>query len=154
MRTRKPTLALGLALLLTGLSGSAAHARPVQQPIAHAASVCADYPNQAAAQRAHDTRDPDRDGVYCEDLPCPCLKPGQGGGPSGGHDTAPVHDAPSCTRPSGVQSISFSATKYPNIRRHAERAIRKGWPKVLVLNRPGADGRRDRLLAGWATRPG
>src|SRR3954454_12342511 len=40
------------------------------------AAVCADFPNQAAAQRAHDTRDGDGDGIYCEDLPCPCLKPG------------------------------------------------------------------------------
>ncbi|MDX6664095.1 MAG: hypothetical protein QOG68_301 [Solirubrobacteraceae bacterium] len=44
-------------------------------PIAHAASVCLDYPNQAAAQRAHDTRDADGDGIFCESLPCPCLKP-------------------------------------------------------------------------------
>lgn len=57
-----------------------------------------------------------------------------------------------CTRPSGVQSISFSATKYPNIKRHAERAIRKGWPKVLVVNRVGADERRERLLRSWDTR--
>ena len=56
-------------------------------------------------------------------------------------------------RPSGVQSIAFSKTKYPNIRRHAERAIRKGWPRVLVLNRAGADARRERLLHDWPTRP-
>jgi hypothetical protein len=48
-------------------------------PIAHAAAVCADYPNQAAAQRAADTRDADGDGIYCESLPCPCLKPGTSG---------------------------------------------------------------------------
>src|SRR3954447_3037133 len=47
-------------------------------PVARAAT-CADYPNQAAAQRAADTRDADADGVYCEDLPCPCLNPGHGG---------------------------------------------------------------------------
>src|SRR3954452_9163632 len=40
------------------------------------AKTCADYPNQAAAQQAHDTRDADGDGIYCEALPCPCLKPG------------------------------------------------------------------------------
>jgi hypothetical protein len=51
-----------------------------------------------------------------------------------------------------VQPISFSATKYPSIRAHTERAIRRGWPSVLVLNRPGADARRDRLLARIATR--
>jgi hypothetical protein len=36
------------------------------------AHTCGDYPNQAAAQRAGDTRDPDHDGIYCESLPCPC----------------------------------------------------------------------------------
>jgi hypothetical protein len=46
-------------------------------PIADASATCSDYPNQAAAQRAADTRDADGDGIYCEDLPCPCLKPGQ-----------------------------------------------------------------------------
>ena len=45
-------------------------------PVAHTATVCADFPNQAAAQRAADTRDPDHDGIYCESLPCPCLKGG------------------------------------------------------------------------------
>ena len=46
---------------------------------AHAA-VCADYPNQAAAQKAHDTVDADHDGIYCEALPCPCstARPGSG----------------------------------------------------------------------------
>lgn len=44
------------------------------------AKTCADYANQAAAQRAHDTRDADGDGIYCEALPCPCLKPGGDGG--------------------------------------------------------------------------
>lgn len=45
-------------------------------PVAHAAAVCADFPNQAAAQRAGNTRDPDHDGVLCESLRCPCLKSG------------------------------------------------------------------------------
>ena len=39
------------------------------------AAVCADFPDQAAAQRAANTRDADGDGVYCEGLPCPCLRP-------------------------------------------------------------------------------
>ena len=36
------------------------------------ASTCAEFPNQAAAQRAASTRDGDGDGIYCESLPCPC----------------------------------------------------------------------------------
>jgi hypothetical protein len=49
---------------------------PVQ---AHASATCSDYPNQAAAQKPKDTRDADGDGIYCEDLPRPCLKPGTDG---------------------------------------------------------------------------
>ena len=40
------------------------------------AGTCSDYSNQADAQRAADTRDPDGDGIYCESLPCPCLARG------------------------------------------------------------------------------
>ena len=127
------------------------------RPVAHASAVCADYPNQAAAQRAADTVDADGDGIYCESLPCPCLKPGDAGGANPADaDTGAEPPTPTagCPRPAGVQPISFSKTKYPNIRRHAERAIRKGWPSVLVLNRPGADARRDRLLEDVPTRAG
>src|SRR5690349_4696729 len=58
-------------------------------PGAASAATCSDYSNQADAQRAADTRDGDGDGIYCEDLPCPCLKPGQSGG-GGGGGTAPT----------------------------------------------------------------
>lgn len=62
--------------------------------------------------------------------------------------------ARSCRLPSGVVTLTFSASKYPNIRRHALAAIRKGWPSVLVLDRPGAAGRRKRLLEYVPTRAG
>ncbi|HEX5926345.1 MAG TPA: hypothetical protein VFY45_21115 [Baekduia sp.] len=121
---------------------------------AHAAS-CAAYANHAAAQHAADTRDGDGDGVYCESLPCPCAKPA---GDSGAGAPKPVPsagtNAAGCARPSAVQNISFSKTKYPNIRRHFLDALRKGWPRTLVLNRSGADARGDRLLAPYPTRPG
>jgi hypothetical protein len=58
-------LALGI-LAAVALSG----------PAAHSSAVCADFSNQAAAQRANNTRDGDGDGILCETLPCPCLKPG------------------------------------------------------------------------------
>src|SRR4051794_23774913 len=64
------------------------------------AAVCADFPTQAAAQRAHDTRDGDGDGIYCEDLPCPCLKPG-----------APTHSHPAPTP--AVPSVGRSVTLAP-----------------------------------------
>lgn len=110
------------------------------------AKTCADYPNQAAAQRAADTRDADGDGIYCESLPCPCSKK-KGGSPD-------KSGSKGCTKPSGVQNITFSKTKYPTIRRHFLRALREGWPRVLILHRRNADQRRDRALAGIPTKRG
>ena len=125
-------------------------------PIAHAAATCDDYPNQAAAQKAADTRDADGDGIYCESLSCPCSSAagGSGAGSGGGGSTPAPKPKTSCTTPRGVQSIYFSRTKYPHIRAHFLRALRKGWPGILVVNRPGASERRDRLLAGIPTRAG
>jgi hypothetical protein len=64
-------------------------------PTGATAATCADYSNQADAQRAADTRDADDDGIYCESLPCPCLKPGESSGgsapPLKGTTTAPFH---------------------------------------------------------------
>jgi hypothetical protein len=53
-----------------------------------------------------------------------------------------------------VQNITFSKSKYPNIRKHFLAALRRGWPRTLVLNRKGADKRRARLLEGVAAKPG
>jgi hypothetical protein len=50
--------------------------------------------------------------------------------------------------------LTFSASKYPNIKRHTEQAIAKGWPSVMVLNRLGKDERRQRLLHNLPTRSG
>jgi micrococcal nuclease len=49
-------------------------------PASARAATCSDYASQADEQRAADTRDADGDGIYCEALPWPCLKPGSGGG--------------------------------------------------------------------------
>jgi micrococcal nuclease len=57
------------------------------------AATCAGYSNQADAQRAGDTRDADGDGIYCEALPCPCLKPGRVDG-GGGGSTPPKKTKP------------------------------------------------------------
>src|SRR4051812_20254977 len=146
--------AVAALLIACGALVPTATARPLDTPVAHAAATCANYPNQAAAQRAADTRDADGDGIYCESLPCPCLKPGDGGG---GADPTPTptptpDPKPSCSKPSAVQSIRFSRTKYPHIRAHAMAAIRDGWPSVLVVNRPGSAARRDRVLDNIPTR--
>src|SRR4051812_47096417 len=90
-------------------------------PVAHAAATCSDYANQKAAQDAADTVDADGDGIYCESLPCPCSTEAGGGGGGG----------PSCTKPTGVQRVVFSKTKYPNIRKHFRAAVRHGWPVRL-----------------------
>ena len=112
---------------------------------------CSDFSNQADAQRAANTRDADGDGVYCESLPCPCSKKG-GAKPTG--TAAPSNPEAGCVKPSGVQQIGFSATKYPNIRRHFLAAVSDGWPSTLVIERRGTDARRDRLLPGYATKAG
>ena len=133
-----------------------AAAQPATDPTAVAAATCSDHPNQAAAQRAADTRDPDGDGLFCESLPCPCLGPGGGsGGQPPTPAPAPVEPTnPSCSKPLGVQRIAFSAIRYPNIRAHFRAALRRGWPRTLVLNRRGADARRDQLLEDIPTRAG
>src|SRR4051812_49674860 len=61
-------------IALVSLAGAASG--ETGRTMAHAAAVCSDFPNQAAAQRAANTIDADHDGIYCESLPCPCLKPG------------------------------------------------------------------------------
>ena len=145
------------AALMALLVVAAAPVAPVARaaPSAQVAATCSDYSTQAEAQRAGDTRDADGDGIYCESLPCPCstAAPGSAKPPTPPKKPAPG-DPKNCTTPSGVQHISFSATKYANIRAHFLAAVKKGWPKKLVLNRAGAAERRDRLLQAWPTKKG
>lgn len=191
-----------LALILVAAAGMVPTAFAADHdgsPVAHASAVCADYPNQAAAQAAGDTVDADHDGIYCESLPCPCSTappirtptptptvpaptptqpapqptPTQPAPPPPPVPTTPTTPPPvpdpvpvtkpkvnksadpaSCKTPSGVQNITFSKTKYPNIRKHFLRALRKGWPRTLVLNRAGASDRRARLLEDVKTKSG
>jgi hypothetical protein len=134
------------------MSVAGAHLDPTR-PVAHAAATCADYSNQAAAQQAADTRDADGDGVYCESLSCPCSNAAGGGSGAPSTPAAPKSKT-SCIKPSSVQNVTFSSTKYPTIRQHFPKALRKGWPRILVINRPGADARRARLLEDVPTRDG
>lgn len=94
-------VALAAALLVSPSSAVAA-------PVGWAAATCSDFPNQAAAQRAHNTRDADGDGIYCESLPCPCLKPGQGGGQGGGGGRTPRRKK---RAPKRAQAIAATITK-------------------------------------------
>jgi hypothetical protein len=132
------------------------------------AAVCANFTNQAAAQAAHDTVDADHDGIYCESLPCPCSTAGPGAAPPSPVAPPPPRPTPpppapastaarnpqGCKRPASIQRLVFSEAKYPNISAHYFRAVANGWPKVMVVNRPGTDARRDRLLQGVPTKPG
>ncbi len=124
-------------------------------PSSASAKACSSYPTQAAAQSAADTRDGDGDGIYCESLPCPCAT-GGGSAPAPTPAAAPSSSSGSCLRPKGTVPLGFSSTKYPTIRAHYERALRRGWPRILVINRAGADARRNRLLDeyGLGTMPG
>src|SRR5918999_4561169 len=69
-------------------------------------------------------------------------------------DTGAEAGAAECVRPTGLQRIVFSAEKYPNVRRHFRGALLRGWPRRLVLNRRGADERRERLLRDIPPREG
>src|SRR3954452_16698431 len=124
---RTPVTALAvLALAAVALAFAAsAWSSPASPPRARAAAVCADYPDQAAAQRAADTRDPDGDGIYCEDLPCPCAGPGAPTAPPA--PAAPAPSQRSCQPPSAIQNITFSKPKSPRIRSHFRGAVRRGW---------------------------
>jgi hypothetical protein len=67
-------------------------------------------------------------------------------------------EAESCTKPSGVQRLLFSASKHRNIRRHFHGALRRDRP-VRGGNRPGgirpgADERRDGRLDDVPARDG
>jgi micrococcal nuclease len=114
-----PTLA---AALLAGLLLAAAPA-PAQ------AATCSDYSNQAEAQRAADTRDADGDGVYCEALPCPCLRPNPGGPPDPiVEPPPPPPDPPTPAEPNGESGrrsqpdrLTRRGSRRRYVRGHAQR---------------------------------
>jgi endonuclease YncB( thermonuclease family) len=82
---------------------------------AGAQAVCADHANQREAQIAKDTRDADGDGIYCEALPCPCLKPGQGDrGGGGSSPPAPVR-APSKPKKKRVAPRELDGVKITSV---------------------------------------
>jgi hypothetical protein len=53
-----------------------------------------------------------------------------------------------------VQTVEFSAARYPNIHQHYLDAVAKGWPRILVLDRTGDATRRSKLLAPVPTHAG
>jgi hypothetical protein len=146
--------AIAVALSLAAVVAAPVSGHPLG-PAASIAATCADFPNQAAAQQAANTRDADGDGIYCEDLPCPCSTAAGGGGSGGGSSHPPPKPKPArCFTPARTQGIPFSRSRYPDIYTHYKRAIAKGWPRILTLNRKGASERRAKLLEDVPTKHG
>ena len=150
-----PPLATPVAFALAAVAlvfATSAWSSPATSPRAHASATCADYPDQAAAQRAADTRDPDGDGRYCEDLPCPCAGPGAPSRrrrlptpppPSGAARSPPASRTSRSPRPSTPTS---AATSWPP----CAAAGRARWCSTGPAPTPAAT----RLLEGFPTRDG
>jgi len=153
------TLVLLLAVAAAALGATAPALADPGPPLARAAAVCADHATQAAAQAAADTRDTDKDGIYCEELACPCSPEWHaqhGGGDGSPGSPGPTKPTPAkiCSRTRDVVEIGISKTRYPAVLEHVRAAIKAGFPRVMTLNRTGAERRRARALRGWKTRPG
>lgn len=84
------------------------------------------------------------------DAPSPARTDARPGAPG----TAGSADPATCRRVARTVDVGLSRTRYPEVRRHWERAIARGWPRTLTVHRRGAAGRRTRLLRGIATAPG
>ena len=121
-------------------------------PASASAAACSDYPNQAAAQRASDTRDADADGVYCESLPCPCLKPGAGSSPD--DQSSEPTPRSSCRRIRRTVVVRLDDDRWPLTTDHILDAIRSGERRILHLDRRHADQHRAEATRGIPTRRG
>ena len=78
--------------------------------------------------------------------------PGSEKGSSGSSETAAKTTA--CESPAKPITVSFSRSEYPNIITHIKESWSEGFPKILTINREGADERRDDLLQGIPTEDG
>jgi hypothetical protein len=145
-------LLVALVALVAWPTPTLSAATATDAPVAHVAlASCDDHDNQAEAQRAKDTRD--ADGIYCEDLPRPCLPPD----PRAGGAAATSRPSKKTTQPAARGLTAFSGwssmrTSTPASVGTFRIALRKGWPRRLIVNRPGADARRDRLLEDIPTK--
>lgn len=144
MNLRSCVLALGGAATLALAMGGCSE-QLVAGPDVGQFGACADYRSQPQAQEAWEQAgqparaDRNGNGIVCESLS------------SKAKAKAKTRD---CQRPDKVVQIGLSKTKYPNILDHVEDAIAAGWPAVMVINREGAEDRRDQLLKGYPTKPG
>ena len=62
--------------------------------------------------------------------------------------------AASCTRPSSTVVIPLNADKHANLIRHAQIAINRGYPVVMVLHRADATARRSAAVRSTPTKDG
>lgn len=107
------------------------------------AKTCKAYKNQAAAQRAHDTRDADGDGIYCESLACPCSKKKAKKKPRALAATAPA-------RTSGQRFCGYLKMPGGKGEAHANHATCKDALKILRIQ----VARGGRKHFGWTCKPG
>jgi hypothetical protein len=117
-------------------------------PAGASAATCADYSNQADAQRAKDTRDADGDGIYCESLPCPCLKPGQDTG--GGGSTPPAPSAPREAR-CGVERWTVKTLQDSRASRIDFTPVHATVAGLRLLEPPGVGRSSPRLTGEFTT---
>jgi len=125
MRPRQLLLLTSAAVAFTGM---------LVGPQTASAAVCADYSNQADAQRAADTRDADGDGIYCEALPCPCStgSSGGGGGGSGSPTPAPAPKPKSKKRAQRIAARITSVVDGDTIKVRAFGAKRRFYTVRLI----------------------
>jgi hypothetical protein len=106
---------VALALLVVASAIAIAPAL-ADHPDARVSKTCSDYSNQREAQLNKDTRDGDGDGIYCESLPCPCLKPTSGGGGGGGGGNPPSGGTRCGVERWSVKTLSDGAARRVNFR--------------------------------------
>jgi endonuclease YncB( thermonuclease family) len=119
-----------LTAVATVALAPAAGAAP--DPVAQAAAVCADYPNQAAAQDAADTVDADGDGRYCESLPCPCAAAGDADSGGGGGSSEPPPRPPPASRAQRIEARITSVVDGDTVRVRAFEAQRAFYTVRLI----------------------
>ena len=116
------------AVLAAAVLAAPSSAAASSDPVARASAVCADHPNQASAQRAKDTRDADGDGIYCEALSCPCLKPGAAPAPK----PKPERKAKPRKRAQVIQARVTSVVDGDTIKVRTSGALRRNYTVRLL----------------------
>lgn len=67
---------------------------------------------------------------------------------------SPSPSPTACETRTEVVRVKLPKRTFPNVRKHYRVAVRRGWPKVLVLNRKGASARTEKALENLPPRAG